>query len=89
MKIVEEQSLLDVRDGIVSSAMALLSKAEKTTVYAKTETYAQQEVNDLVNGLSDTTVAGQLALKADIPDVNRLLNLKANKADVYTRVDTE
>ena len=71
--IVTEAQIVNVADGLASVASALLTKADKVTVYTKTETHAQQQVNDLINGLSDTTVAGQLALKADITDVNRLL----------------
>ena len=89
VNIVEEQSLLDVRDGILTTANAIRYKADKTAVYVKSETYTQQEVNDPIHGLSDATVAGQPDLKAGITDVNRLLNLKAHKADVNTSVDVD
>ena len=71
--IITETQIVDVGDGLASAASALLTKADKTTVYTKTQTHNKPEVNALINGLSDTTVAAQLELKADITDVDRLL----------------
>ena len=87
--VITTNEILDVGDGLASAASALKTKADKVTVYTKTETHNKPEVNALINGLSDTTVAAQLELKADITDVNRLLALKADKADVYTSVDVD
>ena len=36
VKIVEEQYLLDVGDGLLNTAVALLTKADKDNVYEKT-----------------------------------------------------
>ena len=68
VKIVEEQYLLDVGDGLLNTAVALLTKADKDNVYEKADVYNKPEINRLLNNLSDATVAEQLALKADIND---------------------
>ena len=73
---------------IVSVAEQLQSKAPKTTVYTKQETYTQQLVNALLSNMEDESLEAQLELKADIDDVNAALLLKRSVADSYTITQT-
>ena len=79
---------MDVGDNMVSVAQQLETKAPKTTVYTKQETYSQQQVNALLNNMEDENIEAQLELKADIDDVNAALLLKRNVADSYTITQT-
>ena len=48
-----------------------------------------KKVVGLISNLNDTTVAGQLVLKANVDDVNTALALKADVATTYRMVDVD
>ena len=70
ISLIQQQGLYDVGVNVIDVVASLLNKGDKTTVYTKTETFNKPEVLELLNDLSDTTVADQLVLKANIDDVN-------------------
>ena len=82
--VISESTIVDVGDNIVSVVEQLESKAPKTTVYTKQETYTRQQVNALLDNVEDENIDAQLELKADIDDVNAALLLKRDKSDSYT-----
>ena len=73
---------------MVSVAQQLETKAPKTTVYTRQETYSQLQVNALLNNMEGENVEAQLELKADIDDVNAALLLKRNVSESYTITQT-
>ena len=89
VSLIQPTGLYDLGESVLDVATAITNKADKTTVYAKTETYNKPEVNALLSTLSDTTVSEQLLLKADIADVSAALLLKSDKITTYTKTDVD
>ena len=89
ISLIQQQGLYDVGENVIDVVASLPNKADKTTVYTKTETFNKPEVLRLLNNLSDTTVAEQLVLKANINDVTAALRLKADKVTTYTKTNVD
>ena len=87
ISLIQQSGLYDLGDNLIETVATLPSKANKTEVYEKIQTYNQTEVNSLLSNLSDTGLQQKIELKADIADVDRRLNLKADKIDTYTKTD--
>ena len=85
--LIQQSGLYDLGDNSIETVATLPSKANKTEVYEKIQTYNQTEVNSLLSNLSDTGLQQKINLEADIADVDRRLNLKADKIDTHTKTD--
>ena len=64
VSLTQATGLYDLGESVLDAATAITSKADKATVYTKTESYSKPEVNALLSILSDATVSEQLLLKA-------------------------
>ena len=94
--LLEEQSLIDVGDGLLNTAIALLTKADAADTYRKTEVNAfldakadDEELDaalllkaDKAQTYTKTQTDGFLADKANAIDVTSSLALKADKTYV-------
>ena len=86
ISLIQQTGLYDLGSNVLEVVATLPQKVDKGTVYTTVETYIKPEVNALIANLSDTTLEGQLVLKANIDDVNAALLLKSDKATTYTMV---
>ena len=86
ISLIQQTGLYDLGTNVLEVVATLPQKVDKGTVYTTVETYNKPEVNALISNLSDTTLEGQLVLKANIDDVNAALLLKSDKATTYTMV---
>ena len=84
ISLIQQSGLYDLGDNLIEAVATFPNKANKTEVYEKIQTYNQTEVNSLLSNLSDAGIQQKIELKADIADVDRRLNLKADKIDTHT-----
>ena len=84
--LIQQAGLYDLGTNVLEVVATLPQKVDKGTVYTTVGTYNKPEVNALISNLSDTTLEGQLVLKANIDDVNAALLLKSDRATTYTMV---
>ena len=84
ISLIQQSGLYDLGDNLIETVASLPNKADKAITYTKAQTYNQTEVNSLLSNLSDTGLQHKIELKADIADVDRRLNLKADQIDSHT-----
>ena len=89
ISLIQQSGLCDLGDNLIETVATLPNKADKATTYTKVQPYNQTEVNYLVSNLSDTGLQQKIELKADIADVDRRLNLKADKINTHTHTNTD
>ena len=56
INLIQQTGLYDIGDNLIETVATLPSKANRTAVCEKTQTYNQTEVNALLSGLSDASL---------------------------------